>query len=181
MGDKTLFRTFAGMLWTKFDTGGISVGRSYQATLLEGFMYLFPNVKSGHDIYGDIIKEVDLRIAKKSVAEKSNEKQLLIPFAGLETLSNPEFALLSLNEIHRFLEEEGKALGFLDIETDRTIVRLQKLCQIAFRNISHQKIALVRFDKRAIINEGTNRKLIASKKPDRFRSFKELGINPWTE
>ena len=96
VSDVDLFRAYANMLWTRYDLGGISVGRSYQASLLESFLYLHDVEITLSYIDGDVEKEIKQRLRWKIQSSKSSpsQKQRLedqwLPFQDLSVLDLAE-------------------------------------------------------------------------------------------
>jgi hypothetical protein len=142
-----LFRTLVNYLWNRYDSGGISVGRSYQATLLEGFMDMF-HFTGWRELEGDIRQDVQRRIllAPREYPELQEE----LPFSVLETLSNTEFALLSLTEMCRWHREDAEKEGYLNYEHRWVTIYIRVLCELSFPEISQQRLKMVRYTKETL-------------------------------
>jgi hypothetical protein len=186
---EVLFRLLINRLWCGYDSGGISIRRSYQATLVEGFMDLFPVDWRYCDVVGDVFGEVKFRVDRHIRAKERRDKQNLpkqqkfiqceLPFVELSVLSNVEFTLLSLEELCRWYEEESERKGFLYRHPVNTSFYLKNLCEICFRKSLRRRVPLGSISKEAIVFEGNDRNELKSRAESRYDDFERLGINPW--
>lgn len=178
--NKDLFRIIVNRLWIEYDHGGISIKRSYQATILEGFMDLFPLDNPHYDISSDIYKEAKDRIDRFNRRNKTKQKQLELPFMGLETLSNIEFTLLSLEELCRWYKEESEELGFYYQFPIKVCNLLKDLFELSYSKKIRIRVNLNNTDKESIIKEGNRRNNHAVSKMIRVEDFMNFRISPWT-
>ena len=171
-----LFRVLISYLWVRYDSGGISVGRSYQATLLEGFMDLLPRVNWKY-LHGDIRKDVQRRILL--APREQQDLQRPLPFHETETLTDPEFALLLLNEMCRWHREDAENEGFLNMEHRWLTIDIRVLCELSFPEISREVVKGIAYTKETILEAIKNRRYLIDawkKGPEGYLSY---GINPW--
>jgi hypothetical protein len=90
LSNKELFRTILNSLWIEYDHGGISVGRSYQASLIEGFMDFFTVSSHYRLLEGDLLRAAEMRIEEFS-PYRPDWIQMEIPFSEMSVLSVEEF------------------------------------------------------------------------------------------
>jgi len=189
LNSEVLFRLLINRLWFEYSSGGISHRRSYQATLVEGFMNLFPLDWSYCDVEGDVFEEVKFRVDRHIRAKERRDKQTLpkqqkfiqceLPFVELSVLSNIEFTLLSLEELCRWYEEEAERKGFLYRHPANICFYLKNLCEICFRKSLRRRVSLERVSKELIVPEGNDRNGLKVLAESRFDDFERCGINPW--
>lgn len=191
LSNEVLFLMIVNRLWIEYDHGGISVRRSYQATLLEGLMPLFPSTERHYGISGDIYKEARSRIDRFINAKKSGSKfnrknkssciQLELPFTELETFSNIEFALLSLEEMCRWYKEEAERLGFYYQFPGKVAILLKGLLEMCYSKEIRRRLDLSQINKDIIIKQGDWRCSYKMRQEGRMEDFKNSGINPWRD
>lgn len=191
LNSEVLFRLLINRLWCGYDSGGISIRRSYQATLVEGFMDIFPTDWVNCDIDGDVFGEVKFRVDRhirvREWREKQNPRkqqkwvQCELPFVELSVLSNIEFTLLSLEELCRWYEEEAEGKGFLYKHPVNTSFYLKNLCEICFRKSLRRRVPLESISKEAIVFEGNDRNELKSRAESRLDDFERCKINSWND
>lgn len=186
LSHKVLFRMIVNRLWIEYDHGGISCGRSYQATLLEGFMSLFPLDEPHYGIDGDIHKEIKDRTdrylrSKRIIKHKERHVQLELPFQELEVLSNTEFALLSLEEMCRWYREESEKLGFYFQFPGKVVNHLKNMCELCYNKSICRRVSLKQITKDLITREGDRRNEYKNRNESRLEDFQRFGINPWRD
>lgn len=189
LSHKVLFRIVLNRLWNEYSSGGISHNRSYQATLLEGFMDLFHLDDPHYQIRSDVFKEIKDRTEKYAYSKRmrdlrtadQNYTQLNLPFVELDTLNNEEFSLLSLCEMCRWYEEEAQRLGFHYQFPEKICHYLKDMCELCFSKSIRIRIDLKQVTKAAIIEQGNRRREYKSKQESRMDDFIRLGINPWND
>ncbi len=191
LNSEVLLRLLINRLWCGYDSGGISALRSYQATLVEGFMDLFPidwinlNCNIVADVFGEVKYRVDRHLRMKDRRDKQNLhkqerwEQVELPFVELTVLSNNEFVLLSLEELCRWYEEEAEKEGFLSVHPANICFYLKNLCEICFRKSLRRRVPLKLISKESIVTEGNERKRIKFHAESRHDDFERCGINPW--
>ncbi len=193
--NKTLFRVLLNRLWIFYDHGGVSVGRSYRADLIEGFMQLFPRGNLHHGCSVDPVDEAYRRIVRRALSTRGPNKrerkqlvrdeQLVLNFTGLDVLSNAEFALLSLIELSSYYYSYENTPGrdkadFFNAEEKIFVLYLLALCEMSYPNISRRRLDTVQFDQTSIVGEGRRRTTLLSKDEMRLNFFAKHGISPWT-
>lgn len=184
LSNTVLFRKMLNSLWIEYDHGGISVGRSYQARLIEGFMSFFPIQNEHRYLEGDFYRVVQMTIdeARSNVQTTDNHCQLELPFTDMCVLSLEEFTLLSLQELCRWYDEESEAEGFLYHWPKKTAHLLRVMFRLAYSDsIRIERLRHVKYDKQSIIREGGLRFKIADKNERRVADFVRMDINPWTD
>lgn len=184
LSNAVLFRKMLNSLWIEYDHGGISVGRSYQASLIEGFISFFPIQDECRCLEGDFYRVVQMAVdeVRSNVQVSSNYCQLELPFTEMCVLSLEEFTLLSLQELCRWYDEESEAEGFLYHWPKKTAHLLKIIFKQAYsETIRIERLRHVKYDKQSIISEGGLRFKIANKNEQRVADFESMGINPWTD
>ena len=176
LSDYELFRVLISYLWVRYDSGGISVGRSYQATLLEGFMTLFPRVNWDY-LEGDIRKDVQRRILLAPRAQE--DSQLSLPFHDAEVLTNPEFALLLLNEMCRWHREDAENEGFLNMEHRWLTIQIRVLCELSFPEILREMVTSIVYTKETILKAIKSREHLIEEWERGPSAYLSHGITPW--
>lgn len=187
VSDIDLFRAYANILWTRYDLGGISVGRSYQASLLEGFLYLHNDEISLSYIDGNVEKEIKQRLrwkiqtATSHPVQKQKYEDQWLPFQDLSVLNLEEFTLYTLIEMKRWYIEEAEALDYLNQTHVRTVNILWEFFTYIYPKITPYRFKDLDSSAKGIINEGTNRLRYKLKTESRYRDFEQFGINPFTD
>lgn len=171
-----LFRVLINKLWQRYSSGGISHGRSYQATLLEGFMYLFPSVGEV-EIEGDIIKDVQRRILLEPRRQQDLQKPLL--FSEPETLTDPEFALLLLTEMCRWHKEDAVKEGFDNNEHRWMTIKIRVLCEFSFPEISRERVMSIVYTRDTILKIIDDRRYLIERWTAGTNDYLMHGTNPW--
>lgn len=198
--DHNLFRAFISYLWATYDSGGISVGRSIQSSLLESFMDLHPVEIPAENIDGSIEREIKSRIRCKTNSQKReqgcptesttaeiNERLVdqWLPFSELCTLSDSEFTLFVLIELKRWYIEESVKMGFHNKTHEKMVFILYEFFFLCHPEIPTDRfIHLTNPDRSVIqdiIDEGRSRSKIKSDPLERFRNFKDFGIKPFQD
>ena len=177
-----LFRLIARQLWGTYDTGGISVGRSYQSSLLEAFIDLF----SCHSelVEGNMLHEVGHRYRTiyncLSFDKQFYTEQPFLPFEDLCILNNLEFTFICLREMDRWYEEEAEGAGFFNTFHKN----LAKAMFLAFRmyiqDMSLDALRSIKFSKESITRYAESRNSTRTNE-DRLRDFEDMGINSWND
>ncbi|MBP9818477.1 MAG: hypothetical protein KBC87_00735 [Candidatus Pacebacteria bacterium] len=179
LSNQALFRTVLNRLWDEYSRGGISHRRSYQSSLIEGFMNFFPILEGCHYLEGDFFRITQMR-CEEVVPQVNLYSQLELPFTEMGVLSLEEFTLVSLQELCRWYDEESTKEGF-NYQWPKNIAHcLEKLFRLAYSQVRIERIRHTLSDKDSIIREGNLRSRIAAKNEQRAEDF-EKGINPWTD
>lgn len=184
LSNKALFRKMLNGLWNQYDPGGISVGRSYQASLIEGFMSFFPIQNDYRHLEGDYYRVIQMTIdeSQSHIQVSDNCCQLELPFTEMCVLSLEEFTLLSLRELCRWYDEESEAEGFLYQWPKNTAHLLEVVFRLAYSDSMRiERLRHVQYDKQSIIRESGSRSRIADKIERRVADFVRVDVNPWID
>ncbi len=185
VSDIDLFRAYANMLWTRYDLGGISVGRSYQASLLESFLYLHDVEITLSYIGGDVEKEIKKRLrwkiqsSKPSPAQKQKLEDQWLPFQDLSILNLAEFTLFTLIEMKRWYQEEAEGLGYLS-QTHRSMAyTLWEFFSYVYPEITPTRFNEVAKNAKNIADEGRERLNYKLNTQSRHDDFEKFGVSPF--
>lgn len=181
--NKQLFTRIVQSLWTLYDNGGISFGRSYIASLLECCRSFLDFTDLPGILEGDPKRVVKMRIAENESCERSvfNTIQLELPFEDLQVLSDNDLLFVLLEESHRWYQEEAEKSGFMYKTPAVYTELLRDFCLVAYPDINHERIKHVRFNKESLLTEGKNRRSWYSLSDDRHTDFRSLRLNPWDD
>jgi len=89
--------------------------------------------------------------------------------------------MLSLREMRRWYTEEAEALEFKSNLPKEAVTMLWLLSELAYPEISHQRLSHMSFDKESICREGRDRNQMVANAEDRIRDFREFRISPWID
>ena len=177
-----LFHLTARQLWGTYDSGGINAGRSYQATLLEGFIGLFS--LELREIEGDALGEVLYRFktAYKSIAsgDRLQTEQPFLPFKNLCILDDFEFTFLCLREMNRWYEQEAERAGFFNTLHKNLARGMFLAFRMHLKNTPLDAVKSIQFDKESLKQYCIRRSSFRTH-GERLREFEEQGINPWND
>lgn len=173
-----LFRLLLNELWIRYDLGGISAGRSYQASLIESFMDLFEMTVPRNSVKGTCIDEVNRRMENFSLGD-DEKNQLQLCFSELNCLSDAEFALIALKELCRWYAEDAERLGFYNQYHRILANAVKSICEIAFPSIRYNLISYMVSSGKEIVDHGKERTRGRQKEKSRLEDFERFGYNPW--
>lgn len=178
LSNPDLFRLLLNELWTRYDLGGISAGRSYQASLIESFMDLFDMTVSRSSVKGSCLDEANRRMENFSL-KNYEEIQLQLCFLELNCLSDAEFAMIVLKELCRWYVEDAERLGFHNQYHRILANAIRDMCIIAFPDILYDLINCVVLSGKEIIDHGKERIQTRWKEEARLEDFERFGYSPW--
>lgn len=185
--NKQLFTRVVQSLWTLYDNGGISFGRSYIASLLECCRSFLDFEDLPSDLEGNPIKVMSQRLVeydgaiRESQVHETKWIQLELPFDDIQTLSNQDLIFVLLRESCRWYEEEAESSGFQYREPRILTEVLGRFCEIVFPDTNQERIKHVRFDKESILEKCKNRKNWFLQMSARSDEFDRFGISPWID
>lgn len=194
--NRQLFSYLLSSLWSMYDLGGISVGRSYPSDLLDAVTNL-PSMRDSvpdkhRQLEGEPAAVVEARWSEyESRGNTSPDSyQLCIMFprkedvphflsTGLEHLSDVEFSLLILIEKKRWYENDAEKEGYLWKQPGRMTKSFVNLLYLMFPEVDTCFVLKHTYTRATLLEEAKNRYKLARKRQDRLEDFGLRGVNPW--
>lgn len=157
MSSYSLVRMLMTKLWRIYDSGGVSVGRSLRAGLLESTTNLLSHVQEDAGIDIDTVETWDLRDEVfRRVQHGLIDTAQPVLFLSLAHIPDWNFACLVFEALLAWYEQDAKAHPW-PLTAESEIARAIWQCMAGAQHVQQFRDARITFDPRSLIAESDTR------------------------